>query len=137
MMKQEGDHSNDQFVSASNLAKMGRCEKLMQFERLQGSRTDRRCRRAMEHGRVEHERFHRDGLAAVSAMTFRRKPCLVCNCMPGMPCSQTDALRRFRDEVLQPTWWGRGLVSVYYLLGPCISLVLRRWPRFKVRCKQD
>ena len=92
MMKQEGNHLNDQFVSASDLAKMGHCEKLMQFEQLQGSRINKRRERAMERGRIEHERYKREGLAAVSANTFRRKPCIHSNCMPGMPCSQTDAL---------------------------------------------
>ena len=53
-------------VSASDLAQMGRCERLVVFEHLHGSRRTAGQQRARVRGLVEHEYFYREGLAATA-----------------------------------------------------------------------
>ena len=62
-------------VSASDLAQMGRCERLVVFEHLHGSRRTVRQQQARARGLVEHAQFYREGLAA-SAQAARKGRCL-------------------------------------------------------------
>lgn len=117
-------------VSASDLAQMGRCERLVAFEYLHGSRRTARQQRASVRGVVEHERFYREGLAA-SAQVARNGRCFIATCVFG-EAWQTEVLRRFRDEVLRPSAWGRRVIRLYYRGAPSICVVLRRWPPLQV-----
>src|SRR5574337_723203 len=87
-------------VSASDLAQMGRCERLVVFEHLHGSRRMAGQQRARVRGLVEHEHSYREGLAA-SAQTARKGDCFIATCVFG-EAWQTEVLRRFRDEALRP-----------------------------------
>ncbi len=40
-------------------------------------------------------------------------------------------LRRWRDEVLRPRWWGRILIRLYYWTGPWVSKILSKVPFMK------
>ena len=121
---------NGRMVSASDLAQMGRCEKLVVFEHLYGSRRTTRQQRARERGVVEHEHFYREGLAA-SAQAARKGRCFISTCVFG-EAWQTEVLRRFRDEALRPSAWGRRVIRLYYRGAPSICVVLRRWPPLQV-----
>lgn len=113
-------------VSASELAQMGRCERLVMFEHRHGSRRTARQQRARARGVVEHERFYREGLAA-SAQDARKGRCFIATCLFGEDW-QTQVLRRFRDVALRPSVWGRRLIWFYYRVAPCICKCLQRWP---------
>ncbi len=117
---------NCRMVSASDLAQMGRCERLVLFEHLQGSRRTAGQQRARARGLVEHERFYREGLAA-SAQAARKGRCFIATCVFG-EAWQTEVLRRFRDAALRPHIWGRRLISFYYQVAPGICELLCRWP---------
>lgn len=117
---------NGRMVSASDLAQMGRCERLVVFEHLHGRRRTARQQRARERGVVEHERFYREGLAA-SAQATRKGRCFISTCVFGESW-QTEVLRRFRDVALRPRIWGRRLIWFYYQVAPGICKFLRRWP---------
>ena len=119
-----------QMVSASDLAQMGRCERLVVFEHLYGSRRTARQQRASVRGVVEHERFYREGLAA-SAQAARKGRCFIATCVFG-EAWQTQVLRRFRDEALRPSAWGRRVIRLYYRGAPGIRVVLRRLPPLQV-----
>lgn len=109
MKKLEKVPQHDRFVSASELAQMARCEKLMVFENLHGSRISERQRQAMKRGLIEHEKFYREGLAATSNRVlgaFR---------LPQM-------LRRLRDMA-----WTYRLIWLYYRVTTRIGWLLRRW----------
>lgn len=118
--------TNGRMISASDLAQMGRCERLVLFEHLYGSRCTARQQRARERGLVEHERFYREGLAA-SAQAARKGRCFIATCVFGEGW-QTQVLRGFRDVALRSNVWGRRLIWSYYRLAPCICTCLRRWP---------
>lgn len=117
-------------VSASDLAQMGRCERLVVFEHLHGSRHTAGQQRARARGLVEHEHFYREGLAA-SAQATRKGRCFIATCVFG-EAWQTEVLRRFRDEALRPSAWGRRVIRLYYRGAPSICVVLRRWPPLQV-----
>ena len=116
-------------VSASELAQMGRCERLVVFEHLYGSRRTARQRHARARGLVEHEQFYREGLA--SAQADRKGRCFIATCVFG-EAWQTEVLRRFRDEALRPSAWGRRVIRLYYCGAPGLCVVLRRWPALQV-----
>lgn len=117
-------------VSASELAQMGRCERLVVFEHLHGSRRTAGQQRARARGLVEHEHFYREGLAA-SAQAARKGRCFIAACVFGESW-QTEVLRRFRDVALRPKVWGRRLIWGYYRAAPTICKFLRRWPALQL-----
>ena len=116
-------------VSASDLAQMGRCERLVVFEHLHGSRRTAGQQRARARGLVEHTQFYREGLASTQAA--RKGRCFIATCVFG-EAWQTEVLRRFRDETLRPSAWGRRVIRLYYRGAPGICELLRRWPRLQV-----
>jgi len=116
-----------QAVSASELAQMGRCERLVVFEHVHGRRRTNNQQRDRKRGLLAHEQFEREGLDAMSAAAQRRGRCFIATCVFG-DSWQTRTLRRFRDEVLRPSPWGRWLIRRYYLAGPGLCVVLRRRP---------
>ena len=132
MGKRSRRSADVRMVSASDLAQMGRCERLVVFEHLHGRRRTARQQRARARGLVEHEQFYREGLA--SAQADRKGRCFIATCVFG-EAWQTEVLRRFRDEALRPSAWGRRVISFYYRGAPSICVVLRRWPplQFPVR----
>lgn len=99
MGKRSRQSATGRMVSASDLAQMGRCERLVLFEHRQGSRRTAWQERARERGLVEHERFYREGLAA-SAQAARKGRCFIATCVFGESW-QTQVLRQFRDIALR------------------------------------
>ena len=129
MGKRSRRSADVRMVSASDLAQMGRCERLVVFEHLHGRRRTARQQRARARGLVEHEQFYREGLA--SAQADRKGRCFIATCVFG-EAWQTKMLRRFRDEVLRPSAWGRRVIRLYYRGAPGLCVVLRRWPALQV-----
>ena len=121
---------SSRMVSASDLAQMGRCERLVVFEHIYGSRRTARQRHARARGLVEHEQFYREGRAA-STQTDRTGRCFIATCVFG-EAWQTQVLCRFRDEALRPSVWGRRVIRLYYRGAPGICELLRRWPPLQV-----
>ena len=113
-------------VNASDLAQMGRCERLVVFEHLYGRRRTARQQRARERGVDEHEHFYREGLAASAQATWKGR-CFIATCVFGKAW-QTQVLSRFRDVALRPYVCGRRLIWFSYRVAPCICKFLRRWP---------
>ena len=83
-------------VSASELAQMGVCERLVVFEPLYGKRRLLEQTAAIERGRREHERFYR-GERIASAPPGR---CFIATMVFGEG-PETQTLRVFRDQVLR------------------------------------
>ena len=123
-MKPRGKHvRRGRSVSASELAQMGVCERLVVFEHRQGRRRTPEQRSAIERGLQAHERFYRDGLVSSDA----RGRCFIATMLYGEG-HETRVLRRFRDRALRPWAWGRWLIVLYYRVAPGMCEVLARWP---------
>ena len=110
-------------VSASELAQMGVCERLVVFEHRYGKRCLPEQQAAIKRGRREHERFYREGRIAstthgccfIATMVFGEGP-------------ETQTLRAFRDQVLRRTPTGRRLIATYYRVASGICRMLERQP---------
>ena len=110
-------------VSASDLAQMGVCERLVVFEHRYGKRCLPEQRAAIERGRREHERFYREGRIA-SASPGR---CFIATMVFGEG-PETQTLRAFRDQVLLRGPTGRRLIATYYRFAPGSYRMLERQP---------
>lgn len=58
--------------------------------------------------------------------------CVVATCVYGSyDCPQVWTLRRFRDDTLASTWYGRAFIHTYYAVGPVIVKALGNTQWFK------
>lgn len=117
-------------VSASELAQMGVCERLVIFERRHGRRSNLVQCAATRRGLREHERFYRDGIRSAN----RKGRCYIATLVFGEG-PETVALRRFRDCILRAHASGRSLIGMYCRTAPAICDVLQTkpWLQFLVR----
>lgn len=57
--------------------------------------------------------------------------CFVATAVYGdYECSQVMILRRFRDEILEKSRWGRNFITFYYQNGPSWAQMVKRRPWF-------
>lgn len=110
-------------VSASELAQMGVCERLVVFEHHHGRRSTAIQRTATRRGMREHDRFYRDGIGEAN----RKGRCYIATLVFGEG-AETGALRSFRDRILRPHASGRRLIGLYYRTAPVLCEVLQRNP---------
>lgn len=56
-----------------------------------------------------------------------KKGCYVATCVYGSyDCPEVWTLRRFRDEELERTWYGRSFISAYYAISPILVSMFGR-----------
>ena len=115
-------------VSASELSKMGRCERLVAFEHLHGRRRTKGRQRNQQRGLLAHDQFEREGLEAMAADAQRRGRYSIATRVFGEAAWQTRVLHQFRDEALRPGPWGRWLIRLYCRAAPGKCTAMRRWP---------
>lgn len=111
-------------VSASELAHMGVCERLVVFEHRYGKRGTAERRQAIARGLRVHERFYRDGVNH----SARRGRCFIAALVSGSRGPETVLLRQFRDQVLRSRRLGRWLIWTYYRMAPAVCDLLEHRP---------
>lgn len=114
-------------VSATELAKMGKCEKQVYLDYHVGENAAL-TKEFRERGNAQHEQFHR-------RVSGQDKRCFIATAVFGAEAAETCRLREYRDRYLMPYVLGRGLVLLYYRLSPPIARFLetRPWLAAKVR----
>lgn len=122
-MHQKRQQQRSKTVSATELAQMGVCERLVMFEHRHGQRRTRNQRASIHRGVEEHGRFYRDAVR----LSERKGRCYIATLTFG-PGSETAALRQFRDRILRPHAIGRRLIVAYYRTAPAICTVLEHCP---------
>jgi hypothetical protein len=122
LMKRKTRRKRSKAVSASELAQMGVCERLIFFEHYYGKRSSASQRAAMERGLEEHDRFRREGIR-ISAKSGR---CYIATLVFGNSW-EVMALRAFRDRVLRRRAAGRRLILMYYRTAPAFCKLLEDW----------
>ena len=127
MRKRRDRRRGERPVSAKDLAEMGFCEKRVLLAHLHGQRLTVEQRHSVECGRQAHERYYREGMAAASA-TGSDSQCFVATHLYGEAAWETEALRRYRDEVLSGRGWGRCIVVAYYAIAPVVCRLLSWLP---------
>jgi hypothetical protein len=107
-------------VNASELARMGACERLVLFEARHGSRKSPCQQEATERGTTEHGKFFREGVRSRPELqTSLSKPWCFCASLAwGPEANETELLRRFRDQILRRASAGRWMISMYYRTAP-------------------
>jgi hypothetical protein len=117
-------------VSASALAQMGVCERLVVFEHREGSRMTAAKKAALQRGLSAHRRF----ASEESPQEGRGGRCFIAMHVLG-DGPETKTLRDFRDWLLRPTRTGRCLILGYYRVAPSICRIMKRWPALEVAAK--
>jgi len=114
-------------VSASELAKMGLCERKLAFEHRFGEQRSPERQRAAALGDRQHEAWHRDAIAAHPGVqtSLREARCFIASQAFGADAAETAAFRRLRDEVLRRVAAGRWAVWLYYAVAPDIAAAMR------------
>ena len=112
-----------QRVSASSLAQMGVCERLVLFEHRYGRRYSVQQRKDMARGGREHRRFYLERQTQPGG----KGPCFIAQPVydEGYGFS---VLRAFRELVLPPSMLGRGMILTYYRAAPAVCRMFAAHP---------
>lgn len=111
-------------VSASELAQMGVCERLVVFEHRYGKRRTAERRQAIARGLRAHEQFYRNGVNH----SAHRGRCFTADLVFGPQGPETVLLRQFKDQVLRSWRLGRWLIWTYYRIAPAACDLLEHRP---------
>ncbi len=80
----------------------------------------------------EIDRIKQNGIAPADTGTNNSGGCYIATCIYGSyDCPQVWTLRRFRDNTLAKTWYGRLFVHVYYSISPTLVRWFGRTSWFK------
>lgn len=111
-------------IHASDLARLGWCEKKVVLDLRHGEQITARQAAARERGKKEHERFDREVVAH-----HRPDPrCFVASALYGPADPRTDVLRGWRDRVLDTTRLGRLAIRAYYRVSPWLVRRMSDYP---------
>ena len=102
----------DEFVSASELARMGYCERQVAFDASHGQRVTVEQERARDRGLKAHAAFY-DESRRIAAASSTKGRCFIATLALG-ECGDTRTLRAFRDLYLRRSACGRWFVGAYY-----------------------
>ena len=114
----------DEFVSASELARMGYCERQVAFDASHGQRVTVEQERARDRGL----KAHADESRTIAAASAAKGRCFIATLALG-ECDDTRALRAFRDLYLRRSACGRWFVGAYYATSPALCCWLESRPR--------
>jgi hypothetical protein len=117
-------------ISATELAKLGLCEKRLYLDSIYGrGRDTAEQKEAKARGNDVHEASRLAALATpASPRAARDTRCFIASAVYGPHAIKTDQLRAWRDDVLMRSEPGRLFVRVYYAVSPPIARALLRWP---------
>jgi hypothetical protein len=121
-MKRSRHSRGANYVSASDLAQMGVCERRMVLAARLGDRRTAHQLAAAARGTRAHRRFFREALRRNAGVETSepKGPCFIATAVYGQG-HETEVLRSFRDRVLRPCRTGRWLIGVYYRLSPALA----------------
>lgn len=68
----------------------------------------------------------------------KKKGCYVATCVYGSyDCPEVWTLRRYRDYVLEKTWYGRAFIRIYYMVSPAFVRLFGKTNCFQTICKRN
>ena len=119
-------HHNDDFVSASELARMSYCERQVAFDATHGRSATPFQQQARRRGLKAHAAFY-DESRRIAEASVTKGRCFVATLTLG-ECDETRALRAFRDLYLRRWACGRWFVGAYYRFSPRLCTWLKTQP---------
>lgn len=120
------EHPRRELVSASDLAQLGYCERVVHLDWRHGAKRSQAQVMAQDRGNQAHEQFYRDSLE-IARVSQTKGKCFVATMALG-ECPETSALRAFRDLYLRRSDVGRWCVGVYYRFSPALCRALETRP---------
>jgi hypothetical protein len=118
----------EEFVSASELARMGYCERQIALDAKHGRSSTPQQVQARARGLKAHAAYYEESRRIAHASPKKGR-CFVATLALG-ECEETSALRVFRDLYLRRTRPGRWLIGAYYGVSPRLCAWLDTWPTF-------
>ncbi len=115
-----------ELVSASELAQLGYCERVVHLDWRHGPKRSKEQVMAQARGNQAHEQFYRDSVE-VARVSQTKGKCFVATMALG-ECAETNALRAFRDLYLRRSDVGRRCIGVYYRVSPALCRAMERRP---------
>jgi hypothetical protein len=113
---------SNRYLSATEIASVASCEQKIVLDARHGERVSPEQKVARERGNRLHQHF--DQVATASHNRAPQPvsgPCFVASQVYGKFDARTDELRRFRDQSLAPSAFGRRLIWLYYTTSPSIA----------------
>lgn len=123
----------DEYVSASELARLGYCERQVAFDAAYGRRTTAEQRLAAARGRRAHDAFLQES-RRIARVSERKGRCFIATLALG-ECRETTALRQYRDLFLRRSRAGRQFIAVYYRFSPFVCRALEGRPALLRLCR--
>lgn len=115
-----------ELVSASDLAQLGFCERVVHLDWRYGEERSPVQIEAQNRGNLAHARFYEDSKRIADTSQTKGK-CFVATMALG-ECRETNALRAFRDLYLRRSKLGRWWVGAYYRYSPALCEALKTRP---------
>jgi hypothetical protein len=116
-----------EFVSASDLARLGYCERQVAFDAACGEQATPERKAARLRGQAAHEEFFRESQRIARGSETKGR-CFVATLALGN-CRETRQLRAFRDLYLRRSVVGMRLIAAYYRRSPALCQWMEGRPR--------
>lgn len=114
---------DNDWVSASEVGQVMFCPHSLELK-YKGARVNESAKNRRAKGNLEHEQFNQRIKHA--AQVNRDHRCFIASQVYGSNDPRTEQLRRWRDEVLMQTTFGRWIVRIYYALSPELVRVCQK-----------
>ena len=115
-------------ITVTDLAAIAKCEQQFVYDEKEGEKRSSSWNRQAKEGQLWHsleETRVRFGGGA------RDDRCFIASAVFGADAPETNVLRKWRDERLNRTAFGRGFISIYYKLSPSIAKRIEQRPVVK------
>ena len=117
--RQRNSGKRGNWISASDVGRTEFCPNYV-YLKYKGAAVSREAAAARRQGDIAHDKLNQQAA--------QDKRCYVATYLYGVDDPRTNALRRFRDQVLMGYPGGAWLIRIYYVLSPVVIDLSRRSP---------
>lgn len=126
-MKREWDS-----LTATEVAEVALCERKVALDDRLGRDETVEGREAKQRGNELHRKAEAAGSGQYTRHSSGRmqdRRCFIATSVYGADAEETQKLRDWRDDTLEPHTWGRVLIKTYYKVSPYVLKVIEPRPR--------
>src|SRR5688572_22712165 len=127
-MNNRKPHCDARIIHASRLGQCGVCERQVLLDIKYGTQRTSEQMDLLAAGIETHAHMNRRAQLAYGSVSTSApdKRCFIASCCLGIDSAETEALRRYRDQVLRESKVGRYFIAFYYRWSPFAVSVLER-----------
>ena len=119
----------NRYVTASEMADMGKCERLVVLDSIHGKQYSTLTEELRQDGKEEHRRHHVEVQRYAEPGGRYDERCFIATAVYGHGAWQTELLRKWRDDVLLPNPLGRVATRIYYIISPAVIDLMKNKPK--------